>query len=90
MVFFGFLLVYYLIGVFLGKSYWQKRHGLHRRLADRSGTELAWMFLWPLFLAMESKRAPELCACPDHVMRRAQLHQEEAAYQAALRQERGY
>lgn len=88
-------LAYCLIGLWLGKRYWQQRHGVYKRVFGGGADVLfsmvfVFMFLWPALLLMPQFREPELCRCPDHVMARADLKRQVDAYDQALRDERGY
>jgi hypothetical protein len=90
-----FVFIYIIVGAMLGKRYWQRRHGLYKKVfgggADVIFSSVSpFLFLWPVFMLMPNFRDPELCQCPDHVMTRANFRREAEAYQQALEEERGH
>ncbi len=95
--FFVGVIVYELIGIIVGKWYWQRRHGLRKKIFLQ-GSAAAWdvvfssilmfIFIWPILLFFPKIRNPELCSCPGHVEKRAQMRQDYANYQQALADER--
>lgn len=81
--------VYTLTGLFLGKWYWQRRHGLYIKVINGGYDALftsvsLFIWFWPIMLLFPNFRNPTLCECRDHVLKRAQIRQENAAYQRAL------
>ncbi|MDH6284934.1 hypothetical protein [Prescottella agglutinans] len=86
--------IYILVGMFVGKWYWQRRHGVYKKVLN-GGSDVVFSsvfpisFVWPILLFLPKFRDPELCMCPDHVMARDQARQAAAAYEAALDRENG-
>lgn len=98
MSFFGLLIswvIYLLIGMMVGKWYWQRRHGVYKKVIN-GGTDAVFSsmtpisLVWPVLLLMPKFRDPELCSCPDHVMARAEVNSKADSYHQALREERGH
>lgn len=86
-------LVYLLVGMAVGKWYWQRRHGLHKKVINGGAdvifsSVLPISLVWPILLFFPNFRDPELCACPNHVRTRAAARREAEAHLQALGEER--
>jgi hypothetical protein len=88
-----FALIYTFVGALIGKRYWERRHGVYKRVIGGGADALfssvtPFMFLWPIFLFVPKFQNPELCECRDHVIARANARREAEAHQQGLREER--
>ena len=85
-----FVFTYTIVGGMLGKRYWQRRHGLYKRVFG-GGADVVFsgvfpfFFIWPILMLMPNFRDPELCQCPDHVMTRANLRRQGRGLPASTR-----
>ena len=87
--------IYVMVGMAVGKWYWQRRHGVYKKVIN-GGADAIFSsvfpisFVWPILLFLPKFRNPDLCRCPDHVMTRDRARQDAEAYAAALARENGF
>ena len=85
---FIFIIAYTLTGMFVAKSWYQQRHGIHFKLINGGADAIfssvfVMSFVWPLILIVPSLRNPKLCRHPSHVLARDEARQRYEQYQAA-------
>lgn len=88
-------IVYILIGMAVGKYWYQRRHGVSIKVIN-GGANVIFSsvfpisFIWPVFLFIPSLRDPELCRHPGHILARDAARADYEQYQAAAERDEQY
>lgn len=87
--------VYVFVGMFVGKWYWQRRHGVYKQVFGGGADALfsavfPISIVWPVLFLFPGFRNPELCRHPSHILERDQNRAQLEQFQAAAERDEQY
>ncbi len=92
---FVIVFAYVSIGMFVGKAYYQRRHGVYKKIINGGADAIFSIvtpisLVWPILFLFPGFRQPTLCRHPSHVLQRDAARAEYEQYQAAAARDDGY